>query len=270
MVKTKDGISEEEARLLLYQWIAYITVTERIKILTKDNIFYSDKSKKLRVINAWGIDTALYYLLCMNHNKVVSEFLEWDNYVFEQYYDACYDYKLGTTEVIAGDFKKIIEDAAEAGERDAMNNWATGLKNTGESKKAIELWQKSANLKHPNAMCNLARQYWTENVKDYERAQILFEEASKSGNEHAYYGLAVMYYQGLGVERDMKKTWEYLEKSINKGDAESRYLFARMCLNNDMQEILPDKVLRGMSYMEQAAMDNYEPAFNFLNSNKLK
>ena len=110
MVKTKDGISEEEARLLLYQWIAYITVTERIKILTKDNIFYSDKSKKLRVINAWGIDTALYYLLCMNHNKVVSEFLEWDNYVFEQYYDACYDYKLGTTEVIAGDFKKIIED----------------------------------------------------------------------------------------------------------------------------------------------------------------
>lgn len=76
MVKTKDGISEEEARLLLYQWIAYITVTERIKILTKDNIFYSDKSKKLRVINAWGIDTALYYLLCMNHNKVVSEFLE--------------------------------------------------------------------------------------------------------------------------------------------------------------------------------------------------
>ena len=110
MVKTKDGISEEEARLLLYQWIAYITVTERIKILTKDNIFYSDKSKKLRVINAWGIDTALYYLLCMNHNKVVSEFLEWDNYVFEQFYDACYDYKLGTTEVIAGDFKKIIED----------------------------------------------------------------------------------------------------------------------------------------------------------------
>ena len=110
MVKTKDGISEEEARLLLYQWIAYITVTERIKILTKDNIFYSDKSKKLRVINAWGIDTALYYLLCMNHNKVVSEFLEWDNYVFEQFYDVCYDYKLGTTEVIAGDFKKIIED----------------------------------------------------------------------------------------------------------------------------------------------------------------
>lgn len=110
MVKTKDGISEEEARLLLYQWIAYITVTERIKILTKDKIFYSDKSKKLRVINAWGIDTALYYLLCMNHNKVVSEFLEWDNNIFNQFYDVCYDSELGSTEIITGDFKKTIID----------------------------------------------------------------------------------------------------------------------------------------------------------------
>lgn len=110
MAKTKDGISEEEARLLLYQWIAYITVTERIKILTKDNIFYSDKSKKLRVINAWGIDTALYYLLCMNHNKVVSEFLEWDNNIFNQFYDVCYDSELRSTEIITGDFKKTIID----------------------------------------------------------------------------------------------------------------------------------------------------------------
>ena len=62
------------------------------------------------MINAWGIDTALFYLLSMNHYKVVTKFLEWDNYVFDQFYDVCYDYKLGTTEVIAGDFKKIIED----------------------------------------------------------------------------------------------------------------------------------------------------------------
>ena len=167
-------------------------------------------------------------------------------------------------------FKKIIEDAAEAGERDAMNNWASGLKNIGENEKAFALWQKAADLKHPNGMCNVARQCWTENVKNYERARTLFEEASKSGNQHAFYGLTVIHYQGLGVEKDVKKAWEYLEKAINKGDAESRYLFASMCLNNDMQEILPDKVLRGMSYMEQAAMDNYKPALDFLKSNQSK
>lgn len=112
MVKTKDGISEEEARLLLYQWIAYVTITyaKRINDHTKENIFYNNKSNNIRVINAWGMDTALFYLLSMNHHKVVTKFLEWDNYVFDQFYDVCYDYKLGTTEVIAGDFKKIIED----------------------------------------------------------------------------------------------------------------------------------------------------------------
>ena len=112
MVKTKDGISEEEARLLLYQWIAYVTVTyaNGINDHTKENIFYNNKSNNIRVINAWGMDTALFYLLSMNHYKVVTKFLEWDNYVFNQYYVDCYDSELGRTKAIVGDFKKLIED----------------------------------------------------------------------------------------------------------------------------------------------------------------
>lgn len=112
MVKTKDGISEEEARLLLYQWIAYVSVTyaKGINDHTKENIFYNNKSNNIRVINAWGMDTALFYLLSMNHYKVVTKFLEWDNYVFNQYYVDCYDSELGRTKAIAGDFKKLIED----------------------------------------------------------------------------------------------------------------------------------------------------------------
>ena len=99
----------------------------------------------------------------------------------------------------------------------------------------------------------------------------MFEEASKSGNEHAFYGLARIYSLGLGVDRDVKKAWEYLEKAINKGDAESRYLLAIMCLNNDLQNILPDKVLRGISYMEQAALsDNFQPAIDFLQNMESK
>ena len=104
-------------------------------------------------------------------------------------------------------------------------------------------------------MCNLAnRQYWTE--KGYERARALFEEASKSGNEHAFYGLAEIYYKGLGVEKDVRKAWEYLEKAINKGDAESRDLLATMGLNNDLQDILSDKVCRASCYLD---MGNFPP-----------
>jgi hypothetical protein len=35
-----------------------------------------------------------------------------------------------------------------------------------------------------------------------------------------------------------------------------------------MNDILPDKVMRGASYMEQAAMNGYEPAINFYNAPK--
>ncbi|WP_165155609.1 hypothetical protein [Parabacteroides sp. ZJ-118] len=112
MIKTNDGISEEEARLLLYQWIAYIAVTyaKGTNAHTNENIFYSYKSKRMRVINAWGLDTALYYLLCMNHHKVVAEFLEWDNNIFNQFYDVYRDSELGTTEIVCEDFTDTIID----------------------------------------------------------------------------------------------------------------------------------------------------------------
>lgn len=161
--------------------------------------------------------------------------------------------------------KKIIEEAAEAGERDAMNNLATGLYNTDEKEKAVALWHKAAALKHPDGMCNVARLYCSDDEKDYARARELFEEASKSGNEHAFYGLAMIYYHGLGVDKDVRKAWEYLEKAVNKGDDESRYLLATMCLRNEMQEIVPDNVMRGMKYMEQAAMNKFQPAVDFYN-----
>lgn len=97
-----------------------------------------------------------------------------------------------------------------------MDNWASGLNNTGDKEKALALWQKAADLKHPNGMYNVARQCWTEKVKEYERARVLFEEASKSGNEHAFYGLAVIYYQGLGVDRDVKKVMGIFRKKLTK------------------------------------------------------
>ena len=49
-----------------------------------------------------------------------------------------------------------------------------------------------------------------------------------------------MYYQGLGVEKDIKKAWPYLERSLNFGNNDTRYLFATMCFNNELQGVIPD------------------------------
>lgn len=54
-----------------------------------------------------------------------------------------------------------------------------------------------------------------------------------------------MYYQGLGVEKDIKKAWPYLERSLNFGNNDTRYLFATMCFNNELQGVIPDIYGRG-------------------------
>lgn len=159
--------------------------------------------------------------------------------------------------------KKIIEDAAKAGERDALNNWASGLRRTGRKEKSIKIWKQATEMGHPLAMCNLARQLWTDEVKDYEQAKQLFEKSASLGFEGAYYCLAVMYYQGLGVEKDIKKVWSYLERSLNFGNNDARYLFATMCLNNELQGVIPEIYGRGFHYMELAAQQGYEPAIEF-------
>ena len=86
MAKTSSGISEEEARRLLYRWIAIVLVHDgkNCPKPTSENVFWRNNTRH-RVINVWGFDTALYYLLCMGLNSVVKEFLEWDEMVCSKY-----------------------------------------------------------------------------------------------------------------------------------------------------------------------------------------
>ena len=84
----------------------------------------------------------------------------------------------------------------------------------------------------------------------------------------AQYALASMLYYGNGVDKDVKKAWYWNEKALNFGFTPARYLLAVMCMQNSMNDILPDKVMREASYMEQAAMNGYEPAINFYNAHK--
>lgn len=79
MSKAGQDISAEEARSLLYQWIAIIIIRNRkdCKMLTPENLFWSYIQMEHGVINTWGMNTALYYLLKMGHKKVVKDFVDW-------------------------------------------------------------------------------------------------------------------------------------------------------------------------------------------------
>lgn len=87
MSQTPAGITEEEARKLLYQWIATVCFMckERFSTFKREKIFWRKSLEEHRVIYAWGIDTALLYLLKMGKQIVISDFLEWDENVHNAY-----------------------------------------------------------------------------------------------------------------------------------------------------------------------------------------
>ena len=88
MVQTSEGITDETARRLLYQWIATIAskLKSRFSIFKREHICWRYSNVEHRVIYSWGIDTALYYLLKMQKYDVVGEFLEWDQMIYTKYY----------------------------------------------------------------------------------------------------------------------------------------------------------------------------------------
>ena len=94
-------------------------------------------------------------------------------------------------------------------------------------------------------------------MKGYVTSNRIFEKAANNGIEEACLAIAESFYYGFGVEKDVAKALGWNEKALNWGYTPARYLLAVMCLQNSLTEILFDKVLRGMSYMEQAALDKY-------------
>lgn len=75
MSRTKEGISDEEAETLLYQWIGTIAAlfTERSMWMHQyPHNFWRSNVEEHRTIYSWGMDTALYYLLKMNKHHVVT------------------------------------------------------------------------------------------------------------------------------------------------------------------------------------------------------
>ncbi|MBQ2051576.1 MAG: sel1 repeat family protein, partial [Paludibacteraceae bacterium] len=89
-----------------------------------------------------------------------------------------------------------------------------------------------------------------------EKAAELFRKAAEWGIEEGMLNLSKMYFEGVGVEKDSMKAWEWNEKALNLGFVPSRHLLAVMLMNG----IGKDEVKRGEFYLELAAEDGYGPA----------
>ncbi|MBL4871707.1 MAG: sel1 repeat family protein [Robiginitomaculum sp.] len=81
--------------------------------------------------------------------------------------------------------------------------------------KAIEIYQKAANLGNTDAILNLGFIYFTGQggVQDYNKARQYYYQAAKTGDRSAQENLGLMYEHGLGVKANTKTAKLWYDKS---------------------------------------------------------
>ena len=131
---------------------------------------------------------------------------------------------------IAQDKKKAIElfqRAADLGNADAMNKLGVyHYKGNGvlqDKKKSIELYQKAADMGNTDAMFNLAVCYERgEGVsQDKKKAIELYQRASDMGNTDAMVNLGACYDKGNGVSQDKKKAFQLFQDAADMGNTDA-------------------------------------------------
>lgn len=135
-------------------------------------------------------------------------------------------------EVVEKDDKKAMEwlrKAAEGGYDRAIYEYASYLENgdliTKNVNAAVEWYEKLSRKGHINAKVRLGSIY--RNAKDYDKAYVLFTEASELGDMGATMILAKIHYYGDGKPTDYKKAYDLFLKSADT-QPESRYFLGWM------------------------------------------
>lgn len=198
-------------------------------------------------------------------NKAIAKFWAWEAHINGDQEDGgLFSHLVEDDDVIDGNlnWEKVYGDAAKNGERFAYHVMGTAYAlDLKDEEKAKEYWSNAFELGCIQSAYNLG--VLLQKSGTTNEVIKLYETSANQGHEMAQHALATIYYYGTGVNKDVEKAWFWNEKALNFGFTPARYLLAVMCLQNSLTEILPDKVLRGLSYMEQAAQDNYQPAIEF-------
>lgn len=99
------------------------------------------------------------------------------------------------------------------------------------------------------------------NKGDYQNAHWQFIAASDQGSAGAEYYLALMYFEGSGVFKDLSLADNWLRRSANHGDAQYQYLAGITYINGKK---LPQNYLYGNFLLELSAAQNYVAAIREL------
>jgi hypothetical protein len=161
------------------------------------------------------------------------------------------------------DFKKqLFEYAlnkAKSGDVGNMNQvgfyYQYGIGVDVDEDLSMEWYKKSAKLGNTEAMSALGHMYY--NKKNYGEAKTWFEHASLLLYGHADYMLAILYYNGNGVNKDLDKVINYLKEGASLENPESMNMLSLAYFNG---EGVPKDELQAYVWSNLAASKNKQYA----------
>lgn len=227
--------------------------------IDQSNIHFRAAAEKL-----YGAACARMAMIYLNgedgieSNKSIAKFWAWEAHINGDQEDGALLFHLleeGDTIGNKLNWKKVYEEAAEAGERFAYHIMGNAYIEENEEV-SVDYWNKAVSLGCKSSMYNLG--ITNNKLGHNEKAFELIKIAAENGDEIAQCTLAKMLYGGIGVYKNIEEAWYWHEKSLNFGYNSARYLLTSMYANNELQEILPDNIGRAAHYMELASMNDNE------------
>lgn len=137
--------------------------------------------------------------------------------------------------------EKYMKKSAELGDIDAMNSYGSFLfKNKKDSKTAQIYFREAVEAGSSTGMNKLATlikfqldDAENDAIDDFEEKKNemmdLYQRAAELENTVAMNNLALLYYNGLYVKKDVQKAKEIYKKAMNLGDAKASKIYKSIC-----------------------------------------
>ena len=158
--------------------------------------------------------------------------------------------------------------AAEKNDKIALNNlgslYFSGIGVKKDKKRAVELFEKAAQLGNNEASVNLAFVYLTsvKNIDANMRSTIvrLFNQAAEGGNITGQYMMSMIYYNGYGIAKNDERAFVLLKKAAEQYD-EAQYQLALRYMN---AEGTPRNYKNAVANLVKAAKQGHIPSMVWL------
>lgn len=132
---------------------------------------------------------------------------------------------------------KLFSEAGSKGSAEAFNHIGEIYeKEEGYQsiKKAYENYKKAASMGSSEAYTNLSNIFLYGKEANYEKIIFYLKKGVELGNVNATRNLALMYFHGTGVKKNLKKANELLLMAIKENDANSMNIYALSQQNSNI------------------------------------